>query len=383
MKLYAPQFQRVTSLWMITVLALLLSHWSVAQTQKPSVQSGVTFSWSDTQTVPSDPATISSITINGDVYQSFAIPSSYAMTRVGPNGHGPNNIVQNGTTVNNNSANANWPGDAIAAFQDKNLNHYFNSNQNGRNICLDFSAIATTDAQIQSLYFTPGIPSNSGGLLAISERNANNCYYIAVYGTPVGGGPEQFLGDTFVRENPSSQWGPLLNAPAAGVDYWNTGREVENGGTLGLALFILDDLAPVGSVITRVDLTASTVDHGDGKVMIIQKYATPKTETGCINDQYNGTVGGTANIPLGSTFSLVSGPIPAGQSFTFNVDGTYSYTPDPGYLGDVVFEYQVCLPAPNAGICDTSTATISYVTYPNNNCPCISGNANAPLLQTN
>ena len=231
------------------------------------------------------------------------------------------------------------------------------------------------------MYYTPGIPSNDGGILAITERNANNCYYIAVYGYAVGGSTEVFLGDTFVRQN-STQWGPLFNAPPAGVDYWNSGRVVENGGTLGIAIFVLDDLAPVGSVITRVDLVAATEDHGDGKLFIAQRYATPKTETGCIDQEFNGTVNdGTA--PSGSTYSLVSGPTPAGQDFTFNSDGSYSYVPSSGYLGDVTFEYEVCLPVPNSGICDTSTVTISYVTYPNAGCPCISGNADGPLLQTN
>jgi hypothetical protein len=368
---------------MFTAFVLLPFNWSIAQTQKPSVQSGVTFQWSDTQSANTDPATINSITINGDVYQSFAVPSGYAMTRVGPVGHHKNNILENGANINNNSSNPDWDTDALAAFQDKNLNHYFSSSHNGRNICNDFGAIATTDAQIQSLYYSPGIPSNAGGVIAITDRNANNCYYLGVYGIPVGGTTEQFLGDTFIRPNQNNQNGPLFNPPPAGVDYWNSGRVVENGGTIGTALFILDDLAAVGSVITRIDLMAATSDHGDGKVFLLQRYALPKSETGCVNDEYNGTVGGTANIPVGSTFSLISGPTPAGQAFTFNPDGTYSYTPDPGYLGDVTFEYQVCLPAPNAGICDSNTATISYVTYPNNNCPCISGNANAPLLQTN
>ena len=301
------------------------------------------------------------------------------MTRLGPDGSNLNYIIQNGTIVNNNSSNLSWNADAIAAFQDKNLNHYFTSNDNGRNICNDFSAIPTTDAQIQSLYYSPGIPSNDGGIIAISERNANNCYYISIYGSPVGGGPEQFLGDTFVREN-STQWGPLFNAPPAGVDYWNSGRVIENGGTLGIALFVLEDLAPVGSIITRVDLTAATVDHGDGKFFILQRYAVDKAETNCMNVEFVGTVDGD-NIPIGSTFNLALAPTPAGLSFTFNADGSYSYMPTVGFTGDVTFDYEVCLPAPNAGTCDSATVTITFETGPLTGCECSSGNADAPLLQ--
>tara|TARA_R110002072_G_scaffold108026_4_gene234697 strand:+ start:12663 stop:13847 length:1185 start_codon:yes stop_codon:yes gene_type:complete len=350
-----------------------------SQTQAPSIRTGVTFQWSDTQSSPTDAATLSSITVDGVVFQTFAAPTAYSMNRLGPNGHHRNNIIRNGTTVNNNSANADWNAEALAAFQDKNLNHYFNSTYNGRDICGDFSAISTTDAQIQSLHYSPGIPSNDGGIIAISERNANNCYYISVFGTPVGGGPEQFLGDTFVNAN-STQSGPQFNAPPTGVDYWNAGRVVENNGTIGIALFSLEDLAPVGSVITRVDLTASTVDHGDGKFFILQRYAIPKNETNCKNVEFHGTVNGS-NVPTGSTFSLVSGPTPVGQSFTFNTDGTYSYMPTPGFTGDVVFEYEVCLPAPNASTCDSSTVTITFEDGPLSGCECSSGNADGPMLQ--
>lgn len=351
----------------------------IGQTQAPSVTSGVTFQWEDTQSVPKDSATLSSITIDSEVFQSFAVPSSYSMTRLGPSGHGPNSILKNGTTENNSSANADWDVDALAAFQDKNLNHYFEANPNGRDICGDFEDVATTDAQLQSLYYNPGIPSNDGGIIAISERNANNCYYIAIYGIPVGGGAEQFLGDTFVRAN-STQTGPLLNAPPAGVDYWNSGRVVENNGTIGIAIFSLDDLAPVGSVITRVDLLAATLDHGDGKLFILQRYAVPRTEGSCMNVEFNGSVYGDT-IPEGSTFSLVSAPTPEGEAFTFNSDGSYSYTPSIGFTGDVVFEYSVYLPAPNASTCDGSTVTITYESGPGTGCECSSGNADAPALQ--
>lgn len=382
MKITEPKFLKGIPFLQFSVFILMLSGLSTyGQTQKPSVTTGVTFQWSDTQANNNDPATISSITIDGVVYNTFAAPTSYAMTRLGPDGHNYNDIINNGTIVNNNSSSVNWNADAIAAFQDQNLNHYFTSHDNGRDICNDFVAVGTTDAQIQSLYYAPGIPSNDGGVVAITERNANNCYYIAVYGYPAGSSVETFLGDTFVREN-STQWGSTFAPPPAGVDYWNSGRVVENGGALGIAIFTLHDLAPVGSIITRVDLLAATRDHGDGKVFICEQYATPQTEKSCLDQEYNGTVN-NGSAPSGSTYSLVSGPSPAGQAFTFNADGSYSYTPSSGYLGNVTFDYEVCLPAPNSTICDTATVNIDYVTYPDNGCPCNSGNAAGPLLQNN
>ena len=167
--------------------------------QSPSIQTGVTFQWDDTQNNNSDPATIKSVTIDGTVYNTFVVPSSYEMTRLGPDGHNPNNIRLNGSVVSGNSGAANWTTSATQAFQSKNLNNYFEANPNGRNICENFAAATTTDAQKQTIFYSPAIPSNQGGVLAVTERGGNNCFYIEVWGTPIGGGPEQKLGETFVR----------------------------------------------------------------------------------------------------------------------------------------------------------------------------------------
>jgi len=381
MRLSVTNYLLETSLTMFSICVfMLISTQSVGQIaiQKPSVQSGVTFQWEDTQSTTNDPATLSSITIDTEVFQSIVTPSSYAMTRVGPHGHNRNGILKNGAVENNNSSNGDWDTEALAAFQDKNLNHYFNSTYNGRPICGDSLAMTTTDAQMQSLYYSPGIPSNDGGVIAITERNANNCYYISIHGTPVGGGVEQFLGETFVRAN-STQTGPLFNAPPNGVDYWNSGRVVENNGTIGIAIFVLENIAPVGSIITRVDIVAATFDHGDGKFFILQRYAQPKEEKTCMNEEFSGTVDGPT-IPVGSTFTLLSSPVPAGQAFTFNSDGSYTYTASIGFTGDVVFDYQVCLPSPNVSTCDVETVTITYESGPGTGCECNSGNADAPGL---
>lgn len=156
---------------------------------------------------------------------------------------------------------------------------------------------------------------------------------------------------------------------------------IENGGTIGIAIFLLDDLAPTGSVITKVELVGATTDHADGKAFIIQKYATPIYDKACLDRQHNGTVAGLGNIPVGSTFSLVSAPIPAGQSFTFNTDGSFSFVPSIRFEGVVEFKYQVCLPAPNASTCDTSIVNITFLAWADPYCHCVTGNADGPLLQ--
>ncbi|MEO9503775.1 MAG: Ig-like domain-containing protein [Nonlabens ulvanivorans] len=349
---------------------------ALSQSQANSIRTDVTFQWLDVQANNNQPATLESITIGTEVYDIMAVPSAYELTRLGPDGHGRNEIRHGNVIINNNSSNIDWNDDALKSFQDRDLTHYFTSNHNGDDICTDFAAVATTDSQIQTLRYSPGIPSNEGGIIAITERNSNNCFYISFYGEPSGGGPEVFLGDTFVLPN-TTQSGPLFNAPPVGVDYWNSGRVVHNNGTIGIAIFTLEDLAPVGSVITRVDFTASSNDHGDGKMLILQRYASSKNEEGCRNDTFNGTVKDSSS-PAGSTFTVISPPDPAGESFTFSSNGDYTYTPSPGFIGDVVFEYEICLPAPNDTTCDREVVTINFQTGAA--CVCSSGNANAPML---
>lgn len=63
-------------------------------------------------------------------------------------------------------------------------------------------------------------------------------------------------------------------------------------------------------------------------------------------------------ILAGSTFSVTSAP--ANGTLALNVaTGSYTYTPNAGYNGTDNFTYLVCLPAPNAALCDSAVATIT------------------------
>ncbi|MFK5958589.1 MAG: Ig-like domain-containing protein, partial [Lutibacter sp.] len=370
-KIKSPSNSRFNVLF-IVLFSFLLNTIS-AQTNAPSIQSGVTFQWIDTQTVASDPATIQSVTLNGDVYDLFVVPSSYELTQLGPDGDGANQILKDGSSIISSSAViTDWNPKALAAFQDKDLNHYFTSGSNGLAICDNFTAEASTLAQRQTLIYSPQIPSNTGGIVAITERNANNCFHIAVFGTPVGGGPEQLLGETFVNPT-STQWGfggtgtsssfgtsGALNAPPSGTDYWLSDRVVENNGTIGIALFYLNDIAPTGSLISKVQLTASTVDHGDGKFFILQSYATnDQTEVIKNSTILNGDVTTNDSAPVGSAFSNITDP--TNGTLVFNSNGTFNYTPTTDYVGLDSFTYNVCLPSPNDGTCDTATVSIKVL----------------------
>ena len=212
------------------VVLLCISSTIFAQlgTQSPSIQSGVTFQWEDIQdtnfdgdtddTENDNPATIRSITINdgteSTVFDNFAVPTFYQLTRLGnnasPGTHNQNHLRLNGVEIVSSSATATlnvndnnvWDTAALAAFQDRNLNHYFQATNVGRDICGDFdlangtNGVSETDAQMQTIFYDPALPSNEGGILAVTERRANNCYYIRMMGIPLGGGGEQVLGDT-------------------------------------------------------------------------------------------------------------------------------------------------------------------------------------------
>ncbi|WP_237602525.1 Ig-like domain-containing protein [Aequorivita vitellina] len=344
-----------------------------AQTNAPSIQTGVRFQWSDTQTVGSDPATIRSITVDGKEYKLFAVPTNYELTRQGPSPNA-NNIRKNGTIVVNNSTSPNWVSSALGAFQDKNLNHYFESNPNGANLCDNFTAVATnTTAQRQTLFYNPAIPSNSGGIVAITERNANNCFHIEVFGTPAGGGADRSLGQTFVNQD-STRWGfggtgssgnigtrGAFNPPSPNSDYWLSDRVLEGNNTIGIALFYLTDIASEGSLIKRVQITAATTDHGDGKFFILQSYAKNDNYKMKWNSSYNGNVATNDPTPTNSTYSLVTGSGPNNGTLNLNSNGTFIYTPNTGFTGVDTFEYKLCLPSPNTATCDTARVTIRVI----------------------
>tara|TARA_B100001750_G_scaffold248623_1_gene282798 strand:+ start:4111 stop:7602 length:3492 start_codon:yes stop_codon:yes gene_type:complete len=324
--------------------------------QANSIRNNVTFNWADTQAVLSDPANLQSITINGVDYNTFVVPSSYEMTRLGPGGDSQNNIWSNGSRIVDGSNSINWNTEALNAYQSLNLNHYFQSDSTGENFCGDYSALATSNAQIQTIRYNPGIPSNPDGVIAITERGGNNCMYVELYGIPVGGGAEQLLGRTFVR-NQGNLTGVRPQAPPTNnSDYWSSGRNNENNQIIGIALYELSELAPTGSIITSIRYMGATTDHGDGKFFLMQTYAEDDSLRIKLDREGNGDIAANDLVPDGSTYSLLSSV--SNGTLIFNPNGQFNYVPNPGFTGNDTFEYQVCLPAPNTGVCDTGTAVI-------------------------
>ncbi|CAN0588178.1 unnamed protein product, partial [Ectocarpus sp. 12 AP-2014] len=329
-----------------------------------SISSGVTFHWEDVQNNVSESATIKSITINGKDYNSFVFPSSYKMTRVGHSGHSSNRIKRNGTTVIENSSNSNWQQKAEEAYQSLNLNHYFESASNGDDLCNNTGQATSTKTQIQTISFSPGIPSNEDGIIGITERGGNNCLYVELYGKKANGNSEELLGYTLVKTGGDLRGVGPQAAPTSNSDYWRSGRNNENDQVIGIALFKLSQLAPIGSTVTSIKYSAASNDHGDGKFFLMQSYAVDDIFETEFDQELNGNIALNDNAPANSTYTLVTSPTPVNGTLTVNLDGTFNYIPNTGFVGTEVFEIEMCLPAPNQSVCETSTLSITVL--PNN-----------------
>ncbi|MFD2201320.1 gliding motility-associated C-terminal domain-containing protein [Shivajiella indica] len=318
--------------FVLFISAFFSTNLLIAQTQPPSITSGVTFQWDGPQPTPSSPANLVSITVDEKVYDRFSFPSSYELTRIGPNGHNQNNIIENGVFLETDSSSPTWNTNALAAFSSPNLNFIFDSDGNGRNICSDFEAAATTDAQIQTIFYDDLQIVNQEAIIGITTRNANSCIYIEIIGSQSFGGPETVLGSLFARPGPPIA-GPVFGPPAVGADYWRSGRVNSNNGNIGIALFRLDQVVPLGSYITAVRYIGANINHGDGKVFLIRTSSVDLSVTKEVNnpvpdfgETISFTISAINNGPLNASNVQVKDLLPSGFSFaSLNVSkGSYN-----------------------------------------------------------
>jgi hypothetical protein len=85
--------------------------------------------------------------------------------------------------------------------------------------------------------------------------------------------------------------------------------------------------------------------------------------------------------PDGDPLTVNTTPVdgPDNGTVTLNPDGTYTYTPDPGFTGDDSFQYQVC---DGSGLCDTATVTIAVIDpLPPGNNPPVANNDPVETIQ--
>jgi LruC domain-containing protein len=69
------------------------------------------------------------------------------------------------------------------------------------------------------------------------------------------------------------------------------------------------------------------------------------------------SVAGNDTFQSGSQFVEINQP--SNGSVAVNSDGTFNYTPNPGFSGTDQFDYEVCLASPLHHICDTANVTIT------------------------
>ena len=78
--------------------------------------------------------------------------------------------------------------------------------------------------------------------------------------------------------------------------------------------------------------------------------------TGTEDLPVTGTVGGNDSDPEGDPLKFTKVTNPENGTLIFNPDGTFIFTPNPGWSGTTKFDYQVC---DSAGLCTTATVTIT------------------------
>ena len=140
----------------------------------------------------------------------------------------------------------------------------------------------------------------------------------------------------------------LVNAPPPGYTITSAGVINVPAGASAGAVSLTYELCEAGA--------ASNCDTAQ-VALLIAPAAADDTYTTPAGQPLLGNVGLNDNAPAGSTFSVVAAP--AAGTFTLQTDGSFSYTPVGAGVQTV--QYQVCLPAPDAGTCATGTVNITVV----------------------
>ena len=192
-------------------------------------------------TDPTTPHILNSITYNGETYSDFIVPSAYTL--------GLSITAPHGVAFNENDAipftldtNPNYESDILPAFTSRDLGIYQS---------LDFNDFS--DGDFYDLSYTNAILSTSGGFIAITERLGNNPQFIEAL---------DINGNTF---------GTMISVYPG--DYIDQGVNIHSSSMTNsyLALFPLDNLAPIGSMIHGLRVSfgpTATSDGPDAKVFI-------------------------------------------------------------------------------------------------------------------
>ncbi|MCM4169826.1 hypothetical protein DHD08_19290 [Arenibacter sp. H213] len=205
------------------------------------------FSYNITSADPSNVTenhVLNSITLNGDTFSDFIVPDSYV-----PNFSNVNNtkrvyLIDHYTDSNDFNTDPNFMTNILPAFQSRDLNYYHTlnlKNFTNDNFTLTYNNPITTTGEV---------------FLALTERNGNNPYFVEALDAG-----NNVLGSITVNV----------------TDYVDTGHQLHPSatGTAYLALFPIDDIAPLGSKIRalRISFPGATSDGPDGKVFFFGNFS--------------------------------------------------------------------------------------------------------------
>ena len=215
----------------------------------PSTASGLTgplmtFTSDISSTDPQDPTVphiLNSITHNGNTFTDFLVPKSF---KSGLSLTSPSSVVavSNSTDLYSFSSNPNFETDIIDLFNTRDLGKYLELDGN------NFS-----DGDFYELFYDSPIVTTLGGYIAITERNGNNRQVVQ----PIDA-DGNLIGSAITIER---------------AHYVNQGVTIDANGPQNswIALYPLEDLAPLGTLIfgLRVSFsTNNTYDGPDAKVFI-------------------------------------------------------------------------------------------------------------------
>jgi len=237
-----------------------------------------------------------------------------------------------------------------------------------------------------SLTYTPNTDFSGADQFTYTITDANGAMdtatvYISIDPSPNGGNDIlaiNDINDTFERQPVSGDVGTNDENPDGPVDseVYTVATQPSNGtlvfnpdgtytytpndgfiGTDNFSYEVCDGGSPVACDSADVTIQVIPVGTPDNAAPVAND-DTAVTEE---DTPVNGNVLVNDFDPDGDTITVTGNTQPTNGSVTVNPDGTFTYTPESGFVGEDSFEYTVCDDA-DPSLCSTGTVTIEVIT---------------------